>query len=89
MIGVVLPWALADSPATASFLTQEERDFIARRLERDSGTATGKVGTTESFDWSYLKLALKELKIYLAVPIYWGNRSVLVLLTNPYLFAAS
>ncbi len=75
-IGCTLPWTLPDSPATASFLTKHEKDFIARRLIQDSGTASGKVHTVEGFKWKYLKAALAEWKIYLAVIIYYGNRSV-------------
>ncbi|ETN46418.1 uncharacterized protein HMPREF1541_00602 [Cyphellophora europaea CBS 101466] len=73
VVAAVLPWTLPDSPATASFLTPEERDFIARRLVQDSGTSAGKVGTTEGFNWAYLKSALLEWKIWFAVFIYWGN----------------
>lgn len=73
LVGVTLPWTLADSPATASFLRPEEKEFIRLRLEQDSGTAAGRVGTTEGFQMKYLVSALTEWKIYLAVIIYWGN----------------
>ena len=79
MIGVFLPWVLPDSPARASFLTQEEKEFIARRLIQDAGTSSGKVHTVEGLKWKYLKAALTEWKIYLAVIIYYGNRSVSLL----------
>jgi hypothetical protein len=75
VIGVFLPVILPDSPATASFLTPKEKDFIAQRLIQDAGTTSGKVHTVEGFKWKYLKAALIEWKIYLAVIIYWGNRS--------------
>lgn len=73
VIGMTLPWTLPDSPATASFLALEEKVFIRQRLEQDSGTTSGKVGTTEVFNIKYLTSALTEWKIYLAVIIYWGN----------------
>ena len=34
---------LPDSPETASFLTQEERDFLVNRLAVDTGTGAGRV----------------------------------------------
>lgn len=73
VVGCTLHWTLPDSPATASFLTQAERDFIRHRLAEDAGTSGGKVGINEGFQWSYLRDALLEWKIYLAVIIYWGN----------------
>ena len=73
LVGVTLPWTLPDSPETASFLNPEEKALIKHRLEEDSGTAAGKVGLSEGFQWKYLIGALTEWKIYLAVIIYWGN----------------
>jgi MFS family permease len=72
-VGVTLPWTLPDSPETASFLTQAEKDFIQRRLRQDAGTADGQVNTSEGFKWRYLRAALGEWKLYFAVIIYWGN----------------
>lgn len=72
-VGVTLPWTLPDSPQTASFLTPEEKALIEHRLQEDAGTAAGKIGTHEGFQWHYLRSALTEWKIYLAVIIYWGN----------------
>jgi hypothetical protein len=73
VVGVTVPWTLPDSPATATFLTQQEKDYIARRLIEDAGTSAGKVHTVEGFKWKYLRAALTEWKLYLAVLIYWGN----------------
>ena len=75
LIGFVLPFVLPDSPATASFLNEGEKEFIRRRLAQDAGTAAGSVHTTEGFQWKYLKAALGEWKIYFAVIIYWGKFS--------------
>jgi len=73
LVGVTLPWTLPDSPATASFLDAEEKRFIKHRLEEDSGTSRGHVGTNEGFKMTYIVSALKEWRLYLAVIIYWGN----------------
>ncbi|KAI9932521.1 hypothetical protein MW887_008763 [Aspergillus wentii] len=72
VIGLILPWTLPDHPETASFLTSDERKFLRARLDQDSGTAAGTVGTQEKFQWHYLISALTEWKIYLAVTMYWG-----------------
>lgn len=60
VVGVTLPWTLPDSPESASFLTPEEKALIKHRLEEDSGTAAGRVGTSEGFQWKYLIGALTE-----------------------------
>lgn len=76
-IGIACPFILPDSPATAKFLTHEEKEFIRLRLEQDAGTSAGKVHTTEGFQWRYLKAAALEWKIYAAIVVYWGNSIVL------------
>ncbi|CAH0019800.1 unnamed protein product, partial [Clonostachys rhizophaga] len=38
LIGVIIPWALPDSPETASFLTQKEKAILIHRLQQDVGT---------------------------------------------------
>ncbi len=73
VVGVTVPWTLPDSPETASFLNADEKALIQHRLQEDSGTAAGKVGTSEGFQMKYLISALTEWKIYFAVIIYWGN----------------
>jgi hypothetical protein len=70
-VGCTLPWKLPDSPQTASFLAPVEKEYITRRLEQDAGNSAGKVHMLESYEWSYLKSALTEWKIFLAVIIYW------------------
>ena len=73
LVGSTLYWLLPDSPQTASFLKKWEADYIISRLQQDSGTSQGKIGVHDKFDWSALKAALLDWKIYFAVLIYWGN----------------
>lgn len=73
VVGVFMPWALPDSPATASFLTDAEKQLVSSRLLQDMGSGAGH---KEKFQWKYLFAALTDWKIYLAVIIYWGNRYV-------------
>ncbi|KAH6974573.1 putative MFS nicotinic acid transporter Tna1 [Ilyonectria sp. MPI-CAGE-AT-0026] len=73
VIGAAIPFLLPDSPASASFLSQDEKNFISHRLAHDSGTTSGAIGTDEKFQWSYIRAALSDWKIYLGVLMYWGH----------------
>lgn len=73
VVGTALALCLPDSPGTARFLTVDERSILTRRLQREYGRAQD--GSQEhSFQWKYLKSCLTDVKLYLAVIIYWGNR---------------
>ncbi|KAK3671161.1 hypothetical protein LTR78_008962 [Recurvomyces mirabilis] len=74
LIGCTLHWTLPDSPATASFLTIEEKAVIERRVMQDTGSRAGRNNTHDGFQWRYLKDALTEWKIYVAVVIYLGQQ---------------
>lgn len=73
IIGVFIPLLLPDSPDRAKFLSEDEKAFIKLRLQHDSGTTSGTVATNEKFQWKFLRGALLDWKIYLAVFMYWGN----------------
>jgi MFS family permease len=73
VVGCGIPWALPDSPATASFLKPKEKELIRSRLEADTGTTSGRVYTSEKLKWSYVKSALLEWKLWFTVFINWGN----------------
>lgn len=73
VIGASLHWTLPDSPTTAKFLSSEEKEFLKKRLEEDSGTVAGRVQTNEKFQWSFLKSTVSDWKIWFTVFICWGN----------------
>lgn len=76
-VGVTIPWLLPDSPDTASFLSTQEKEFVAERLRVDvriSVDHDNDVEKEQKFEWRYLKAAISDWKIYLGVIIYWGNR---------------
>ena len=73
LVGTTLHWTLPDSPETASFLQQYERDFLVRRLAQDAGTSAGKVNNNDKYSWPTVKAALTEWKIWLAIIIWLGN----------------
>ncbi|RSM14774.1 hypothetical protein CDV31_005208 [Fusarium ambrosium] len=71
-LGLVTPWALPDSPRTASFFSPEERALVLSRLELDS-QGTGASETTERFQWHFIRDALLDWKIWFTVFVFWGN----------------
>lgn len=72
IVGCLCPFILPNSPATASFLTAPEKTYIIQALQNDSGS-TGRVETAEKYHKRYIIAALKDIKIYISVLIYWGN----------------
>ena len=66
-VGITLPWTLTDLPRTATFLTEAEKLMIEERLAADSGSRH------EPFKWKYVKAAVLEWRIYVAVVVYSGN----------------
>ncbi|OAL53127.1 MFS general substrate transporter [Pyrenochaeta sp. DS3sAY3a] len=72
LVGFLCPFILPNDPATAKFLSHEEKLFLIRGLENDSGS-TGRVETSEKFNKRYLIAALTDVKIYISVLIYWGT----------------
>ncbi|KAF2267142.1 MFS general substrate transporter [Lojkania enalia] len=64
---------LPDSPETASFLTQEERDFLVNRLAEETGSGHGKVTNQDKIQTHHIKAGLSDWKVWAAVPIFWGN----------------
>ncbi|KAF2167190.1 hypothetical protein M409DRAFT_66224 [Zasmidium cellare ATCC 36951] len=71
--GSGLYWLPADSPQTASFLKPWEAEAINRRLEQDSGTGSGSIGTDDKFSWKTFRSAFFEWKIWVAVIVWGGN----------------
>ena len=64
---------LPDSPETASFLTQRERDYLVNRLSEDPGTGTGRVTNQDKMEKKHIIAGLSDWKVWAAVVIFWGN----------------
>lgn len=81
VVAVAAFFLLFDFPQTASFLTQEERDFIVYRLKYQ-GVRAGKtdnsdvpvvdVPETDEFKWKYVWDAFKDGQIWVNIFVYWG-----------------
>ncbi|KAH0590875.1 hypothetical protein H2248_000992 [Termitomyces sp. 'cryptogamus'] len=61
-------WIIQDFPDTAKFLTEEERDFVIRRLQEDMQFSAGG----EKFRMSYVYQSLTDWKTWVAMGIYMG-----------------
>ncbi|RPA85958.1 MFS general substrate transporter [Ascobolus immersus RN42] len=59
-------WVINDYPATANFLTAEEKVEVERRLHQDRN------GLADEYDIKYLKVALKDWKIWVHMFITIG-----------------
>ncbi|KAJ4361719.1 hypothetical protein N0V95_001612 [Ascochyta clinopodiicola] len=72
-LALVVWKALPNSPETASFLTQPERDLLVRRLQDDSGSGQGRATNNDKMGKQYVIAGLSDWKIWAAVVIFWGN----------------
>jgi len=69
VVAIFAFFAIYDFPETASFLTEEERDYVVHRLKYD-GT---NVAMDNGFQWKYVRQAFCDWQIYLSLFIYWGT----------------
>ncbi|KAK0615184.1 high-affinity nicotinic acid transporter [Bombardia bombarda] len=77
-------WAIYDYPATARFLSKDERNEVQRRLKEDHGHLSN------DFDMKYVWQALKDWKIYIHMlicmagfcPIYSFSLFLPTIITN-------
>lgn len=72
-LALVIWKILPDSPETASFLTQPERDFLVRRLADETGSGQGRVTNQDKMGKKFIIAGLTDWKIWCAVVIFWGN----------------
>ncbi|ORY55160.1 MFS general substrate transporter [Leucosporidium creatinivorum] len=64
--GVVAFWALTDYPATASWLSEDEKAWIIWRKAADGSS----VGEAEHITWPYIKQALTSWQVWLSTAYY-------------------
>lgn len=55
---------MPDTPATARFLSDEEKDWALRRMRLDAHGSTNVDVDEEKFDWYWVKMALKAPQTY-------------------------
>jgi MFS family permease len=64
---------LPDSPETAKFLTQPERDLLVSRLSNDSGSGQGQATNSDKISKEQILTGLSDWKIWAATVVFWGN----------------
>lgn len=64
MFGATCFFFMPDTPATARFLDDEEKDWALRRMRLDAHGATNVDVDEEKFDWYWVKMALKAPQTY-------------------------
>ncbi|EMC98125.1 hypothetical protein BAUCODRAFT_413899 [Baudoinia panamericana UAMH 10762] len=76
LVAVLAFFVMYDFPETASFLTPEERAFIAFRLRYDGQDAetddTHRVAQNEKQDWSSVRAAFADWQVWTNIIVYWG-----------------
>lgn len=86
VVAVASFFLLFDFPDTASFLTDDERQFILLRLRlqgqtmlpfdpetpRDGTLAVEAAIYEDKFSWTYVKQALVDWQIWVSIVLYWG-----------------
>ena len=74
--GVVSYWLLPRSPANARFLRQEEKDYIAARLQEDG--ATSKDEAADAFSWREVGMAFTLPQVWLiAIAFFFAGMCLL------------
>jgi sugar phosphate permease len=68
LFGVGSFWAVHDFPDEATFLTEQDRARVVRRLKMDKQSSAEH----EEFKMKYVWLALKDYKMWLGMVIYMG-----------------
>lgn len=87
VFGVTCAFFMPDTPATARFLSAEEKDWALKRMRLDAHGATHVDVDEEKFDWYWVKMALKAPQTYFNGFIWffllvWHPSSCLSLCTN-------
>lgn len=67
-VALVAPFAIHDSPETATFLTEQERRFVIHSLRiQNSADAREMVQDEAKFQWKYVIDAFTDWQIYLGL----------------------
>ncbi|KAJ5989192.1 Major facilitator superfamily domain general substrate transporter [Penicillium waksmanii] len=73
VVALFAPFAIHDSPETATFLTEDERRFVIHSLRiQNSADAREMVQDEDKFQMKYVLDAFKDWQIYLGLFMYWG-----------------
>ncbi|KAH9860612.1 hypothetical protein J1614_011943, partial [Plenodomus biglobosus] len=71
VFGIICFFFLPDTPASAGFLTVEEKEWALRRMRLDARGSTSVDVTDEKASWYWVKMALKAPQTYLCSLIWF------------------
>ncbi|CAG8179825.1 unnamed protein product [Penicillium salamii] len=72
-VALVAPFSIHDSPETATFLTEKERQFVIHSLRiQNSSDSHEMVVKDDKFQWRYVYDAFTDWQIWLGLFMYWG-----------------
>lgn len=93
VVAIASYFLLFDFPDTASFLSEEERQFILLRLQlqgqtklaadpekRGDAPAVEAAAYEEGFSWVYVKQAFVDWQIWVSIILYWGVSACFLLI---------
>ncbi|USP78788.1 uncharacterized protein yc1106_06062 [Curvularia clavata] len=72
-LALIIWKVLPDSPETARFLTQPERDLLVARLSNDQGSGQGQTTNADKIGKQQILAGLSDWKIWAATVVFWGN----------------
>lgn len=64
---------LPDSPESARFLEQHEKEYIVNRIAEETGSGHGQVTNKDKIRPHHIWSAFKEWKIWALIIVYLGN----------------
>ncbi|KAK0704319.1 MFS transporter-like protein [Lasiosphaeris hirsuta] len=71
VFGIICFFFMPDTPASAKFLTDDEKEWALRRMRIDASGSTTIDVDHEEFDWYWVKMALKAPQTYLCAAIWF------------------
>ncbi len=72
LMSLVVWRILPDSPETARFLTNEEKEFIINRLALETGTGQGRVTNADPLSWHQVQAGFRDWRIWCGVICFWA-----------------
>ncbi|KAF2100891.1 putative MFS nicotinic acid transporter Tna1 [Rhizodiscina lignyota] len=70
---MVTPFFMNNDPASARFLSEDEKKFVLWRLQVEQGRVGADTESEEPFKWKYFWAAVQDWKVWLSIVVYWGN----------------
>ncbi|KAJ0412951.1 major facilitator superfamily domain-containing protein [Aspergillus carlsbadensis] len=72
LVAFIAYFLIHDYPETARFLTDQERQWVLHRLRHQYAAGQAQFSSNEKFKWKYVKDALMDWQIYIAIMVFYG-----------------